>query len=687
MRRTFVLFITIVSMWMSLLTFPKALYSPSTPMQCTLEKVEKAVEKYETNVDVKECRLNINEMKENFWQGASGYRFRELISSFTYRYATDVVDSLTIQYRYSKDSTIKIQQDYEQIANEVINSMDSSMTTLDKMFYLYNYLALHTQYDVEAAEIENSFQDPKYALSFSVFGPIYYKKSVCSGYSQGYLDLLKRIGVKSYYLTSDAMNHGWNLVEYFDKYYHVDITYGDPVPDRKGYVDYTYFMMNDSEISADHTWEDTSAASNSNIMSDSKYIFNQSIKDAHYANGKWYYVENGHIYSSTIDSYNKELEIYSGSIMDLYIVGNHIYYTTSNDGYYINSIYETTLDMDYVVQLTSLQHATYTEGLFVNDGYAYINTRNKEVHKFNVGGEATLESYLENLEISDGTLSGQVVLTVQYYNTLFSPNDNAELLLVGQKYTLGIPLEEIGESLYAFSIPIEDLFNETYQFQIEYDGKKSPFTSVLGDVIEYEEVNGAKVVYNAGELIVEGVVDKIPELDLSYYSALNMDVYENSRVTSITSTATGFSVAGYMFEKNANCDKANSVWREIVFVNEADSAPDFAYRKQVTPVYKTWLNKNMNATANGKYKLNYAEYIVDFKVDGMNHYLTNTKAFKMSQGSYLVYMRISNGKTSQLFPLKDVTLSDGTNMENTGTLPEGFEIVEEENRTLRYIVK
>ena len=59
----------------------------------------------------------------------------------------------------------------------------------------------------------------------------------------------------------------------------------------------------------------------------------------------------------------------------------------------------------------------------------------------------------------------------------------------------------------------------------------------------------------------------------------------------------------------------------------------------------------------------------------------------MKPGSYLVYMRISNGQTSQLFPLKDVTLSDGTNMENSGTLPNGFEIVEYENRTLRYIVK
>lgn len=677
----------VISLWFSLITIPSAIYIPSTPMKCTLERVEKAVESYSTDVDVSSCRLNIDEMKTYFWDGAAGYRFRELISSFTFRYSTDVVDSLTIQYRYSKDSTIQIQQDYEVLVEELLDSIDSSMSTLDKMFYVYNYLALHTQYDVEAAEVENSFQDPKYALAFSVFGPLYYKKSVCSGYSQGYLDILRRLGIESYYLTSDAMNHGWNFVKYFDHFYHVDITYGDPVPDIKGYVDYSYFMMNDSEISKDHSWEDTTAVSDSVLMSDSKYIFNQDIKDAHYANGKWYYVEKGNIYSSTIDSFNKVLEISGSNILDLYIVGDRMYYTTTNTGYYINSIYETTLDKAYTVQLTTLKNSTYIEGLFVDDGYAYVNTRNKEVHKFHVGGEATLESYLESIEVVDGVMSGEIVLTVQYYNTLFTPSEEAELLLVGKKYTLGIPLVERGDSLYSFSIALEDLFNETYQFKIEYGGQKYPFTSVLSDEYEYQDINGASVAYKVGELVVEGIADKVADLDLSYYSALNMDVYENSRVTSITSTDTGFSVAGYLFEKNANCDKETSVWREIVFVNEADSSPEYAYRKQVTPVYKTWLNSNMNATANGKYKLNYAEYVVDFSLTGMNHYLTNTNAPVMKPGSYLVYMRISNGKTSQLFPLKDVTLSDGTNMENSGTLPNGFEIVEYENRTLRYIVK
>lgn len=677
----------VLCLWLCLLETPKALYTTSTPMKCVLDKVEEAVSLYQSEVDVKDCRLSISEMKNYFWDGAVGYPFRELIQSFTYRYATSYVDSLTIQYRYTKDSTIQIQQNYQKIKDELLLSLDQSMSTLDKMFYLYNYLILESEYDTDAASIQDSFQSAQYALSFSLFGPLYYGKAVCSGYSQSYLDLLNELGIETRYLTSQKMNHGWNIVKYNNQWYHVDVTYGDPIPDLKGFVDYKYFMMNDQEIASDHSWEDHSITSTSTLLSGSKYIFNQDIEDANYAYGKWYYVENGNIYSSTIDSLNKELVLDLGTIKDLFIDGNKMYYTTTNDGYYINAIYETTLNLDYTVLLTSLKSSTYIEGLFVEEGKAYVNTKGHDVHYFDVSSNASLESYLDSFNVENEAIYGQIVLTIQYYNTLFDPSKKAELLLKGSKYTVGIPLTKIGSSLYQFTLPIADLFNDTYTLEIEYDGKKYPMSAVLGEKIEYQNEEEIHVVYEAGKLSVEGVQDREEELDLSAYSLRNMDVYEGSRVTSIASKKDGFTVAGYMFEKEADCNKKDSVWREIVFVNEHNLDPAFAYRKQVTSVYKTWLNENSNATVNGKYRLDFAEYTVDFEETTMNNYKENKPTMQMLPGSYLVYMRISNGETSQLFPLMDKTLSDGTNMENTGTLPDGFEVIDSELRTLRYIVK
>jgi len=206
----------------------------------------------------------------------------------------------------------------------------------------------------------------------------------------------------------------------------------------------------------------------------------------------------------------------------------------------------------------------------------------------------------------------------------------------------------------------------------------------------YAKYTGSALNNNTGgnQGSTGGIKGVLTAAQLAPYSNLGLDVYPNSRVTSIKTSGSSIIAEGYMFKNNADCiynDSRN--WREIVFVNEANPSTAYAYRKQVTAVYNTWLNKNMTATANGKYRLNYVNYKVTFSPTSVNNYTTNKAANKMSSGSYLMYMRISDGTNSFLFPLTDAVLSDGTTMENTGTLPAGFEIVETTNRTLRYVVK
>lgn len=183
---------------------------------------------------------------------------------------------------------------------------------------------------------------------------------------------------------------------------------------------------------------------------------------------------------------------------------------------------------------------------------------------------------------------------------------------------------------------------------------------------------------------IKGILSKA---QLAPYSNFDMVVYPNSRVTKVTSSGSTVNLNGYMFKQAAHFNKSDSFFREIVFVNEANPAREYAYRKQVTSERNTWLNSNMTATVNGQYRLDYVNYKLSFSPTTVNRHIDNKPAGKMAPGSYLMYMRISDGKTSNLFPLMDITLSNGTNMENTGTLPANFEVVETTNRTLRYIVK
>ena len=90
----------------------------------------------------------------------------------------------------------------------------------------------------------------------------------------------------------------------------------------------------------------------------------------------------------------------------------------------------------------------------------------------------------------------------------------------------------------------------------------------------------------------------------------------------------------------------------------------------------------LNFTGNGKYRLEYANYTVTFSNNDINTYVDNTPT-TMAKGSYLAYMRISDGTSSYLFPLVDRVLSDGSTLE----LPKGFEVVDLDTRALRYIVE
>lgn len=151
--------------------------------------------------------------------------------------------------------------------------------------------------------------------------------------------------------------------------------------------------------------------------------------------------------------------------------------------------------------------------------------------------------------------------------------------------------------------------------------------------------------------------------DLMKYSAMNMNVYSNSRVTSIKEGSNNsFTINGYMFEGGKDATK--SLWREIVFVNVNDASSEFAYRKKVTPVYNTWLNSNKLATDNYKHDLSYANYQVSVNPNAMYAYSdgNNKHPVSMKSGKYFIYMRISNGKESYLFPLVDRQLSDGSTL-------------------------
>lgn len=175
------------------------------------------------------------------------------------------------------------------------------------------------------------------------------------------------------------------------------------------------------------------------------------------------------------------------------------------------------------------------------------------------------------------------------------------------------------------------------------------------------------------------------DLDLKAYTDELLPVYASSRVTSIKRSGKGLvgntiTVEGYAFIKDLNFDSPNDLYREIIFVNGLDTSTDAAYRYQVTSQNKgQFLTKNQNLNPSGKYNYNYAMYTVTVDLNNIKKYDNKTYE-QMKPGVYFVYMRISDGKHGKLFPLKNITLSDGSIMD----LPEAFATIHRNHDELAF---
>ena len=112
---------------------------------------------------------------------------------------------------------------------------------MDKILAIHDYLVLNIAYDEEAYKNPKKNESAHY-----VEGALLNKLAVCSGYASTFQLLLLLEGIPCEYVSTD--DHAWNLVQVDGNWYHVDVTWDDPVPDKEGRVLYTHFMMTDSEI-------------------------------------------------------------------------------------------------------------------------------------------------------------------------------------------------------------------------------------------------------------------------------------------------------------------------------------------------------------------------------------------------------------------------------------------------------
>ncbi len=128
--------------------------------------------------------------------------------------------------------------------DEITAEVDPNLSDLEKALFLHEWMAENCSYDY------TEYADPaEEDLRHTAYAMLTREKAVCEGYSQFYTMLLHRVGVNSMIVESKEANHGWNLVEIGDSWYHVDVT-GDDSSNALGRVEHTRFMKSTDAMHA-----------------------------------------------------------------------------------------------------------------------------------------------------------------------------------------------------------------------------------------------------------------------------------------------------------------------------------------------------------------------------------------------------------------------------------------------------
>lgn len=127
--------------------------------------------------------------------------------------------TITITKAYSDTDISIIDEAIKNIEKEVL---DPSLSTKEQIKKIHNYIIDNSKYD--SNRTDNGIIEYKSDIAY---GPLIEGYGICGGYSDAMELFLENLGIKSFKIASDM--HVWNAVELYNSWYHLDLTWDDPV--------------------------------------------------------------------------------------------------------------------------------------------------------------------------------------------------------------------------------------------------------------------------------------------------------------------------------------------------------------------------------------------------------------------------------------------------------------------------
>lgn len=211
--------------------------------------------------------------------------------SFSYDDRSNQIVGIIPSYAYTKNEYQQMMATANAKANEILADIkgNDKLGDVEKALLIHDRIALLCEYDYE-----NYLQNSLPHISHTMYGVLGNKTAVCQGYALAYGWLLDKVGIKNEYVSSDELNHAWNIVYIDGKPYHVDVTNDDPVWDITGRVLHKYFLCSTDLFRQDHSHDAYDYTSTPTDTTYDDYLWRDSRTAFALLDDELYYICNVH---------------------------------------------------------------------------------------------------------------------------------------------------------------------------------------------------------------------------------------------------------------------------------------------------------------------------------------------------------------------------------------------------------
>lgn len=126
-------------------------------------------------------------------------------------------------------------------------NITSAMSDFDKELAVHDFIVSNCVYGYPETEED----------AYTAYGALVLGESVCDGYAEAFFLFMSCLDIDCDIVVGSTEEglHAWNQIELDGKWYNVDLTWDDSLPDMGAYVKHTYVNVTDEALETSHTWE------------------------------------------------------------------------------------------------------------------------------------------------------------------------------------------------------------------------------------------------------------------------------------------------------------------------------------------------------------------------------------------------------------------------------------------------